>query len=102
LSASDGEVLIPDLLSYQNNEVSRDLSSFPLDHEVTTGSKHLVPRYRSGVFCDFQAKRFTAITGQVKTFKDGKEIVLKLGRLSLIIAGEEKHSPNRVITVWWV
>ncbi len=91
---SDGEVFIPDLLSYQENNVSLDIGVLPLDYEVATTRKYLVPSYRSGVFCDFQVKRFTAVTGRVKTLKDGKEIVLKLGRLSLVIAGEEKSCPT--------
>jgi len=91
---SDGEILIPDLLSYQNNKVGLDIGDLPLDYQVPAKETSLVPRFRSGVFHDFRVKRFKAVTGQVIASKAGKEIVLRLGRLTLTAAGEERSCPT--------
>jgi len=50
---SGGHLLIPDLLSYDDNHLSIDTLNLPADAQVTTDQLQLAPRSRSGVFARF-------------------------------------------------
>ena len=55
-----GKLLVPSLLSYQNNRLSLDATSLPADIEVGQTSVLARPADRSGVMVDFRVRRVAA------------------------------------------
>ncbi|MBB1634964.1 fimbria/pilus outer membrane usher protein [Cupriavidus sp. UME77] len=55
---ADGYALVPDLLSYQNNQISIDTSMLKANQSIEVDAKYAVPTYRSGVLVEFPVKRF--------------------------------------------
>lgn len=57
---SSGHLLIPDLNSYQHNQVSIDSMNLPADARIATTSADLVPQAQSGVLARFGVTRYSA------------------------------------------
>ena len=57
---SDGQLLVPSLLSYQNNHLSVDATKLPLDIDVGQTTTVVRPPDRSGVTVDFRIRKVNA------------------------------------------
>jgi len=55
---SSGHLLIPDLLSYNDNRLAIDTLDLPADAEVLFDELHVAPRARSGVLAHFPVHRY--------------------------------------------
>lgn len=53
---SDGTVLVPELIPYQNNPIRVELSNLPIDVEVGKEEINIIPYYRSGLVVKFPIK----------------------------------------------
>ncbi|MGE8454101.1 MAG: fimbria/pilus outer membrane usher protein, partial [Pseudomonadales bacterium] len=54
-----GFLLVPNLLSYQNNHISIDTSALKSNESTEVDSKYAVPTFRSGVMLGFKIKHFS-------------------------------------------
>ncbi len=75
---SGGHLLIPDLLSYNNNHISIDTLDLPADAEVKTDQLEVAPRTRSGVLARFPISRYQ---GAVVVLTDEQGQPLPVGTL---------------------
>jgi outer membrane usher protein len=60
LTDGSGHLLIPDLNSYQNNQVGIDSMKLPADARIATTTMDLVPQAQSGVLAHFGVTRYSA------------------------------------------
>jgi len=88
----DGELLVPNMLSYQRNPISLDISSLPMDYSVKEEQLEAIPALRSGVIVEFEVKRFTAVMGRLVTAGDEAK-PLGLGMLSVRVDDQDFVSP---------
>lgn len=63
---SNGILLVPNILPYQNNRVALDLKELPLNTEIATFEQEAIPYYRSGVLMSFPVKRVQNSTFQLR------------------------------------
>jgi outer membrane usher protein len=61
-TGTDGSVLVNNLRAYQNNRVSIDPLSVPLDHSIGAMSQIVQPRLLGGVQLDFAVHRVIGMT----------------------------------------
>ncbi len=88
-----GDLLVPDLLSYQANRLAIDDQDVPLDWEVLATERLVAPPYRGGAVVEFPVHRYRALTGTVKVTGPGLEVVPAFGTLTVVVGGEEFRSP---------
>jgi outer membrane usher protein len=74
-SDSDGRLLVPSLLSYQNNRISVDASKLPPDIDVGQTSVVVRPPDRSGVVVEFNTRKVFAALLKLRDSK-GENIPL--------------------------
>lgn len=91
-----GEVFLPNLGSYYENQVSIDDRDIPIDYSLSEVVRYVSPPLRSGSVIPFEAKKFQAITGtlsirrgeetlpaeyyEVRMKSDGEEIAFPTGK----------------------
>ncbi len=68
---ANGDVLLPDLYSYQTNFVDIDSLALPLDAQLASSKAILTPYYRSGVSTAFEIKRSRSAVLSLK-LEDGQ------------------------------
>jgi outer membrane usher protein len=90
-----GTAFVPDLGSYQVNEVSIQTKDIPLDYTVTKSTQKIRPPLRSGVLATFDMLRVRAITGRLKIRRDGIETPLE--NYELVLTG--KTATARLSTI---
>lgn len=71
---SDGELLVPGLISYDYNKISIDPTALPLEYLVEETEKTVSPPYRSGSVVDFSITKFQAVEGVIYFSDKGKKI----------------------------
>ena len=85
---TDGEVLVPDLASYQDNRLSIADGDIPIDYTPERIRLSVMPRFRSGVLADFGATRFQAFIGVTGFDVDGTIVPADLAFLTYETDGE--------------
>lgn len=63
---ADGEVFIPNMGSYLENQISIDDKDIPIDYEFKVKEIYVAPGFRSGALINFNIKRIQAISGRLK------------------------------------
>jgi outer membrane usher protein len=86
-TGSDGQLLVPSLLSYQNNRLSVDATRLPPDIEVGQTSVEVRPPNRSGVIVDFHIQHVSAALLQLQD-RDGQP--LPLGSVALVEGAKDQ------------
>jgi outer membrane usher protein FimD/PapC len=71
ITDASGAVFVPNLGSYQVNEVAIQPKDIPLDYTVTQIAQRIRPPLRSGVLALFSVTRIRAVTGRLKFRSDG-------------------------------
>lgn len=76
---SNGNLLVPNLLAYQNNKLSVETNDLPIDAIVNTDQTNVVPYYRSGLIVHFPIKvshgaTFIVVDEQNKPLPENTEI----------------------------
>ncbi len=84
---ADGQLLVPSLLSYQNNKLAIDTTRLPPDIEVGQTSRLVRPPDRSGVKVDFHLRKVNAALLQLQ---DGQGEPLPLGSVAQVAGQEDK------------
>ncbi len=87
---ADGQVLVPDLLPYEDNRIGIDQADLPLDAEISTVEKDAVPYYRSGTLVWFPV---THPHGALITLKLQSGVDLPAGSL-VRVAGRDQEYPT--------
>ncbi len=81
---TSGSLLVPSLLSYQNNRIAVDATRLPPNVDVGQTSLMVRPPDRSGIVVDFHIRK---VNGALVKLQDGKGGVIPLGAIAKI-AGE--------------
>jgi outer membrane usher protein len=86
----NGNLLVPNLLSYYGNRLSIDDRDIPLNYEVQATERMIAPPYRGGAFVEFPVRQIRSVTGSL-VIASGE--VPAYGELTVSAAGESFVSP---------
>jgi outer membrane usher protein len=91
---SSGKVLVPDLGSYYDNQVSISDKDVPMDYTIKEVVKYVSPPLRSGSLINFEVTKFQAITGKLKIKIDGKVLPAEYVEVKMKVQGAEMTFPT--------
>lgn len=89
-----GEVFVPNLGSYYENQVSIEDKDIPIDYSIPEVMKYVSPPLRSGSVIAFDVKKFQAITGFLKIRVDGEVKPVEFHEVKMRVDGEETTFPT--------
>lgn len=92
---ASGSVFVPNIGSYQVNEVALDPKDLPLDYSIAKSAQKIRPPLRSGVIARFDVLRVRAVTGVLKLKRDGS--VTPLENYEILLTGDKGSA--RVSTI---
>jgi outer membrane usher protein len=93
-TGASGKVLIPNLGSYYDNQISISDKDIPMEYTVSEVMKYVSPPLRSGSYIEFGAAKIQAFTGTLK-LKVGQEIKpLEYIEFKILVEGKELLSPT--------
>ncbi len=95
ITDATGSVFVPNLGSYQLNEVAIQPKDIPLDYTVTHSGQKIRPPLRSGVLALFSITRIRAVTGSLKFRNEG--VVTPLENYEIVLTGSAESA--RVSTI---
>ncbi|HEV2009112.1 MAG TPA: fimbria/pilus outer membrane usher protein, partial [Burkholderiales bacterium] len=95
ITGASGAVFVPNLGSYQVNEVAIQPKDIPLDYTITQSVQKIRPPLRSGVLALFSVTRIRAVTGSLKFRSDGA--VTPLENYEVVLTGAADNA--RVSTI---
>lgn len=78
-----GYLLVPQLGSYMNNDITLDSSNLPLNYRIDEPSQTIAPGYRSGAVVRFGITQVRPVTGKLLVRTANETIVPAYGILSL-------------------
>jgi outer membrane usher protein len=88
-TGSSGEILIPNLGSYYENQISISDKDIPIEYTLSEITKYVSPPLRSGSYIEFGATKIQSLIGTFK-IKVGQEIKpLEYVEFKLIVEGKE-------------
>jgi outer membrane usher protein len=87
-----GELIIPNLISYQGNRIGIDDKDIPVEYTVREKVLSVAPPFRGGAVARFDVARLQAFTGRLYFGRKGE-------RTPAEYAGLEVHLPDRPIEV---
>jgi outer membrane usher protein len=90
---AQGDLLVPNLLSYYGNELGINDQDIPIAYSVTTTDRVVAPAYRGGAVVAFPVKKLQAFTGTLEVREGDKVIVPAYGDLALTAHGATVESP---------
>ncbi len=88
----NGDILVPNLLSYYGNRLRIEDKDIPLNYEVAATERTVAPPYRGGAFVEFPVRQIRTITGKVMIRRNGADVVPSYGQLT-VAADEPYVSP---------
>lgn len=91
---SSGEVFLPNLGSYYENQVSINDKDVPIDYSLSEVVKYVSPPLRSGSVIPFEARKFQAVTGTIAIRRGGEEIPAEYLEVRMRADGEEITFPT--------
>jgi outer membrane usher protein FimD/PapC len=89
-----GKVLIPDLSSYYENQISINDKDIPMEYTLSEVMKYVSPPFRSGSYIEFGATKIQAFIGTLKVRKGPKIKPLEYIEFKLRVEGKELLSPT--------
>lgn len=93
----EGELLVPNLISYQDNQISIDDKDLPVNYSIDEVSKTVIPLNRRGVIVRFDANRLQGFGGRLFVNGNGARSPAEYGRVTVAVGGKEMES---VIGKW--
>ena len=90
---ADGDLLVPNLLSYYGNRIEINEQDIPMDYRVEGTELVVAPPYRSGAVVEFPVHRFQAIVGKLVVQTETAPEIPAFGELTVEIAGKTYTSP---------
>ena len=82
---ASGAVFVPNLGSYQVNDVAIQPKDIPLDYTIANTGQKIRPPLRSGVVALFSVTRIRAVTGRLKLRQDG--VATPLENYEVVLTG---------------
>ncbi|HLI12672.1 MAG TPA: fimbria/pilus outer membrane usher protein [Alphaproteobacteria bacterium] len=89
----DGDLLVPDLLSYYGNQLSINDQDIPIDYAIGGTERTIAPPYRGGAVVAFPVHPLRAVTGTLRIAAEGETIVPAYGEIDVTLEGETASSP---------
>ncbi|MEA2329264.1 MAG: outer rane usher protein [Thermoanaerobaculia bacterium] len=86
----NGDLLVPNLLSYYGNRLSIEDRDVPLDYEVLATERVVAPPFRGGAFVEFPVRQIRTVTGSVVI---GNDKVPAYGQITVGNEGASYVSP---------
>jgi outer membrane usher protein len=83
-----GNVFLPTLNPYFDNEVSVDPATVPLDYSLAAMKRKVSPPMRGGVLVDFGATRMQAFTGTLQVSSSGAPVPVEVREAVLQVDGK--------------
>jgi outer membrane usher protein len=83
---SNGDLLVPNLLSYYGNRLSIDDRDIPLNYEVLATERTVAPPFRGGAYIEFPVRQIRTVTGSVVIAPD---VLPAYGQLTVNVKGSE-------------
>src|SRR5205085_9737997 len=87
---ANGDLLVPNLLSYYGNRISIDDRDVPLNYEVLATERTVAPPFRGGAFIEFPVRQIRTVTGSVVVAPD---VVPAYGQLTVMSGQQSFVSP---------
>jgi outer membrane usher protein len=91
---AQGQLFIPALSSYHDNQVAIASENIPMDYSFDTTLKRVVPAERSGVVLDFEVTKIHAASGNLQFEQDGVLKPLELQQITLQVKGHPMTLPT--------
>jgi outer membrane usher protein len=85
----NGEIVVPDLTSYNENKISIDVEDLPVNYEVKEIDKNVTTSFRGGGLVRFDVKKLQAFSGKIFFSEDGKKTNAEYAGLDIVM-GKEK------------
>ncbi len=93
-TGNSGKILIPNLGSYYENQISINDKDIPIEYMLSEVMKYVSPPFRSGAYMEFGATKIQGFTGTLKA-KVGQDIKsLEYIEFKLMVEGKELLSPT--------
>jgi outer membrane usher protein len=93
-TGKSGKVLVPDMSSYYENQVSIRASDLPMEYLVTDVMRYVSPPLRSGSFIEFGATKIQSIIGMLKVRVKEETKPAEYIEFKMIVDGKELLSPT--------
>lgn len=87
---ASGSVFVPNLGSYQVNDVGIEPKDIPIDYSMTRSAQGLRPPFRSGSIARFELTRVRAVTGKFK-FRSVSQVT-PLAGYNFVLSGETQQA----------
>lgn len=84
-----GQVFIPTLSPYFDNDVSIAPESVPIEYSIPSTVKKISPSLRSGSVIDFGVTKIQAFTGKLKSMQDGATKPVEFQEISFSAGGKK-------------
>lgn len=91
---SSGEVFLPNLGSYYENQVSINDRDIPIDYSLSEVIRYVSPPLRSGSVIPFEARKFQAVTGTISIRRDGETVPAEYLEVRMRVDGEKIVFPT--------
>jgi len=89
-----GELFVPNLSSYFDNQISINDQDIPIDRSISTVEKIISPPLRGGAYVAFDAKRIQGISGKIQIVTEGKVKPVEFFEITLESDGTELSFPT--------
>ena len=89
----EGNLLVPNLLSYYGNILNISDQDVPLDNSVAAVRKTIAPPYRGGALVVFPVQRVQNAQGMIQLEIDGQSIAPSFGQLTVTTTSGPVESP---------
>ena len=86
----NGDLLVPNLLSYYGNRLSIDDRDVPMTYEVLATERTIAPPYRGGAYVEFPVKQIRTLTG---TLIVNADVIPAYGELTVKVGDTTMTSP---------
>jgi len=92
-TGKDGTLFVPNLTSYQENQINIRPKDLPVNYELREREKYIEIGQRGGARISFKAYKYSSVEGNLfLVLPDGKRDVLSTLALEIEVAGGEKRS----------
>ena len=86
-----GEVIVPNLISYYDNNLSIETGDIPVNYEIEKIEKHVSPPVRGGSIVEFPVSRIQGFTGYLYVVEQGERKPAQYWGLRLKLAGASRE-----------
>jgi outer membrane usher protein len=88
---ANGEIVLPNLVSYYDNDVSIDPKGIPVNYEIERVRRHVSPPVRGGSVVEFPVTRLQGFTGYLYVVEQGERKPAQYWGLRLKNAGVSRE-----------